>query len=146
MAINAPTGVYVLDLGLPWEDQTPQPVTSQTTWGRFDVTDWSPNGELFAGMYDVADTGVGTYALDTGQHVRLTDFGQWPVWLPDNRRLVFVSGGNAFYVVDRQTLEVRQVYSAVNDVLGPPRLTPDGSMIVFSRRVTEADIWMVTIE
>jgi Tol biopolymer transport system component len=87
-----------------------------------------------------------TYSYATSQHGRLTDFGQWPVWLPDSRRLMFVSGGSAFYIVDTETREVRQIYSTVSDVLGPPRLTADGRWMAYSRRVTEADLWMVTIE
>ena len=31
------------------------------------------------------------------------------------------------------------------DVLGPPRATADGRELVYSRRVTEGDLWLVTI-
>jgi hypothetical protein len=30
------------------------------------------------------------------------------------------------------------------DVIGPPRMSADGTQVVFSRRVTEADIWLLT--
>jgi hypothetical protein len=49
-------------------------------------------------------------------------------------------------VVDSVTREVREVFSVKRDVLGPPRLTPDGRKIVYSRRTTEADIWILTID
>ncbi|MGH7608161.1 MAG: hypothetical protein ACREME_12570, partial [Gemmatimonadales bacterium] len=68
------------------------------------------------------------------------------VWLPDSRRLLFVSGGNAFYVIDRVTKRVAQVFAVARDVIGPPRLTRDGRRMYFSRRVTEADIWLVSLE
>jgi hypothetical protein len=67
------------------------------------------------------------------------------VWLPDSRRLLFVANGNAFYVADTRTKEVRQVWAVKRDVLGPPRLTRDGRRAYFSRRVTEADIWLLTM-
>jgi WD40-like Beta Propeller Repeat len=85
------------------------------------------------------------YSFQSRTYERLTDFGQWPVWLPDNRRVLFVSGGNAFYVVDRVTKQVRQVFAVQRDVIGPPRLARDGRALYYSRRVTEADIWLVTL-
>jgi hypothetical protein len=32
------------------------------------------------------------------------------------------------------------------DVIGPPRLSRDGRRMFFSRRVTEADIWLLTLQ
>jgi len=107
---------------------------------------WSPDGERLAGSFGFGDHGVAVFTFRTGTYERLTDFGQWPVWLPDGRQMLFVSGGDAFYVVDRLTKEVRRVFSVRRDVIGPPRLTLDGRTAYFSRRVTEADVWMVTIE
>ncbi len=147
MAVNAvPTGVYVLEIGVSWEEQTPQPIVSETDWGRFLANDWSTDGGRIAGMYDDRDSGVGVHTVATGEHSRLTDFGEWPVWLPDDRRILFVSGGEAFYLLDTEGGDVRQIFSGGGDALGPPRLTADGSLVVYSRRVTEADLWMVTIE
>jgi Tol biopolymer transport system component len=76
----------------------------------------------------------------------LTDFGEWPVWLPDGRHILFVSGGKAFYIVDRETRQVRKVFTAGRDVIGPPRLTRDGRHALYSRRVTEADLWLVRLK
>jgi Tol biopolymer transport system component len=117
-----------------------------STWGSFVANDWSADGTRLAGMVGWSDKGIGYYELATGKHVRLTDFGQWPVWMPDSRHILFVSGGNAFYLVDSKTGDVRRVYSTVRDKLGPPRATADGREVVYSRRHTEGDIWLVTIE
>jgi hypothetical protein len=38
------------------------------------------------------------------------------------------------------------VYSVFRDTVGPPRLTRDGRDAYFSRRITEADIWIATPE
>ena len=84
------------------------------------------------------------YSIPSRRYRRLTSFGSWPVWLPDSRRLLFVTGGKAFYVVDRETGAARQVYAVQRDVIGPPRLTRDGRAAYFTRRVTEADIWLMT--
>jgi hypothetical protein len=37
-----------------------------------------------------------------------------------------------------------EIYSTTRDVIGPPRLTRDGRSIYFTRRVTEADVWLVS--
>jgi Tol biopolymer transport system component len=111
----------------------------------FRADSWSPDGRGLAGDVSFKDLGVLTYDFASRRYRRLTDFGQWPVWLPDGRRILFVSGGHAFYTVDRVTRQVRELYRTQWDVLGPPRLTRDGRAMYFSRRVTEGDIWVVTL-
>ncbi len=107
---------------------------------------WSPDGEYLAGDIRYQDTGVVVYTFRTRTHERLTEFGQWPVWLPDGRHILFVSEGKKFFVVDRESKEVREIYSATWDVLGLPRLTPDGRQIYYSRRISEADLWLVRLQ
>jgi hypothetical protein len=58
--------------------------------------------------------------------------------------VLFVANGNAFYVVDAASKAVQKIYSTNRDVIGPPRLTGDGRYMFFTRRVTEADIWLRT--
>jgi hypothetical protein len=48
-------------------------------------------------------------------------------------------------VVDRETGSVRQLFAVQRDVIGPPRLTKDGKAAYFTRRVTEADLWLMTL-
>jgi len=107
---------------------------------------WSPDGQRMAGMISYSDQGVVSFDFALGAFERLTTFGQWPVWLPDSRHLLFVSRGSAFHVVDRDTKEVRTVFSVSRDVLGPPRLSADGRRVAYSRRTTEADIWLLTLQ
>ena len=86
------------------------------------------------------------YSLESHKYERLTDFGEWPVWLPDSRRVLFVATGKDFYLVDSSSRQVRKVFSVARDIIGPPRLTRDGKTAYFSRRVTESDIWLVTLD
>ena len=142
------TDVFILELDGEWAEDSlvrlPQPGYPE---GRFLVTDWSPNGRYLSGMQGFLDLGGGVvvYDFETGTYDVLTEFGQWPVWLPDNRHLLFVTQGTEFHVVDRVTRETRLVYSAPRDVLGPPTLTDDGREVFFSRRHSEADIWLVRL-
>ena len=113
---------------------------------RFRVNSWSPDGERLVGHADAGSIGIATYSLRPRTYERLTDFGVWPVWLPDSRRVLFVANGNAFFIVDARTKQVQKVFSVARDVLGPPRLTRDGTTAYFSRRVTESDIWLLTLK
>jgi len=138
--------VMLFDPTRPWNEQQAETVaTPPDSLAGFAPHSWSPDGRRLAGMINALDQGIITYDLATGTYARLTDYGQWPLWLPDGRHLLFVSGGNAFYVVDRDTKAVRKVFEVSRDVIGPPQLTPDGRTMYFTRRVTEADIWLMTL-
>ncbi len=140
---NATTAI--IDPNRSSAEQTPQilpPV--QDSGPPMVVTSWSPDGTMLTGQAGYPGTGVIVYSLEEQTYNRLTDFGEWPVWLPDSRRLMFVYEGKRFFVVDRETKETEEVFSVPRDVIGPPRISGDGTQVVFSRRVTEADIWLLT--
>lgn len=119
-----------------------------STVGPLVMNSWSRDGKYLAGQILAPGglaKGIAIYSFDTRTYEKIADFGEWPVWLPDSRRVLFVSGGKTFYVADIRTKKVRKIYSATRDVIGPPRLTRDGRVAYFGRRVTEADVWMVTL-
>lgn len=113
---------------------------------RFVPNSWSPDGRWIAGQNWYTWLGVSVYAVDAQTYDRLTEFGAWPVWFPDNRRVLFVSGGREFHVVDVRTRVTKRIFSVLRDTLGPPRLTRDGREAYFSRRVTESDVWIATLQ
>ena len=113
--------------------------------GHFAVNAWSPDGRYLAGSEDYRDTGIIVHDLDGGTYEKLTDFGHWPVFLPDGRRILFVTDGHEFHVLDMRTGDVRRVYESRWDVIGPPRLTGDARWMLFTRRVTEGDVWLATL-
>ena len=84
-----------------------------------------------AGQVGLAGHGIIVYSLQSRAFERLTDFGGYPVWLPDGRRVMFVSGGRDFHVVDTRTRKVEKVFSVQRDIIGPPQLTRDGREVVF---------------
>ncbi|MFB3828140.1 MAG: protein kinase [Bryobacteraceae bacterium] len=144
MASSHQSRVCIFDPNRPWKQQTPEmlpPTDASST--RFLVNSWSPDGERLAG--EVQGQGIAVYTLRSRTYDRLADFGEWPVWLPDSRRVLFVAHGTAFYIADTRSRHVRKVYSARRDILGPPRLTRDGKTACYSRRVTESDIWLATL-
>jgi Tol biopolymer transport system component len=120
----------------------PAPGSSQLA---FTPNSWSPDGERLVGQLGLTP-GVLTYTFNSRSYERLTDFGEWPVWLPDSRRVLFGDGGKNFWVLDVLTRQTKAIYSGGRDVLGPPRLTRDGKTVYYSRRVSESDIWLMTLK
>ena len=49
-------------------------------------------------------------------------------------------------MVDVRTKATTQIFSVKRDILGPPRVTRDGRVAFFSRRNTESDIWLATLQ
>ncbi|MFN2565056.1 MAG: protein kinase [Gemmatimonadaceae bacterium] len=138
--------VYIFDPNLPPGESNRQVLTNvNDARGGFVVTSWSRDGNLIAGQVGVPGKGIAVYDLRTGTFQRVADFGEWPVWLPDSRRLLFVARGKEFHVADTRTREVRKIWSVSRDVIGPPRLTRDGRAMYFSRRVSESDVWLLTM-
>jgi serine/threonine-protein kinase len=138
---------YIIDPNQPWAQQVPQELPKpDTALSPYYMNSWSPDGHWICGGIGPADRGILTYDLRAHRYERLTDFGEWPVWLPDSRHILFGSGGKAFYIVDRETKQVKKIYTAGRDTLGPPRLSRDGRHVFYSRRVTEADIWLMTLQ
>jgi Tol biopolymer transport system component len=142
--------IYIFDPNQPWMSQSPQVLpAAPKVLSLYYLNSWSPDGQRLCGAINPRN-GILTYEFRTRRYERLTDFGEWPVWLPDSRHILFVSGpggpGRAFYVVDRVSKQVKKVYAVTRDDLGPPRLTRDGRHMFYSRRVTEANLWMVTLK
>lgn len=59
--------------------------------------------------------------------------------------MLFVSEGRGLFIFDTRSKQVRKIFSVTHDVIGPPRLTRDGKTAYFPRRVTESDIWLLTL-
>jgi Tol biopolymer transport system component len=138
--------VYIFDPNRAWTDQTPQVIPPpRDSPHEFVVNAWSPDGSRLAGQAGLGAHGIIVYSLVSRTFERFTEFGGYPVWLPDSRRVVFVAGGRNFYVLDTRTRKVDTVFSVQRDIIGPPQLTRDGREAYFTRRITEGDIWMVTL-
>jgi Tol biopolymer transport system component len=146
MESQAETNVMVFDPNRPWKEQTAEVLPPlDPPSDRFLVNSWSPDGRNLAGQVTGQHPGIAVYSLASRAYGRLTDFGEWPVWLPDSRRVLFVAHASAFYILDTSSRQVRKIFSVARDVIGPPRLTRDGRKAYYSRRVTESDIWLCTL-
>jgi Tol biopolymer transport system component len=147
LAVAYPERSMIVQAAPPGEgDPAMEPLADpDPVLGRFAVNAWAPDGRYLAGSEDYRDTGIIVHELDSGTYEKLTDFGHWPVFLPDSRRILFVTDGHEFHIVDMPTGDVQRIYESRWDVIGPPRLTGDGRWMLFTRRVTEGDVWLATL-
>jgi Tol biopolymer transport system component len=113
---------------------------------RFVPNSWSDDGRFIAGQSWYGVLGILVYSVEQQTYERVADVGEWPVWFPGRRRILFVSRGREFNVLDMATRQVRTIYSLLRPTLGPPRLTRDGRAAFYSHRLTESDIWLVNLQ
>lgn len=154
IAASGPGGIYIIDPNQPLKEQEPQvlPDNDARLQGLI-VNSWSPDFEKLAcqtGFNEAGsrpNLGIVTYSFKTRKYKRLTNYGEWPVWLPDSRRILFVSKGKYLYVIDSLSKQkpATEIFSVERGSIGPPRISPDGRFIYFTRRITEADIWLVIL-
>jgi Tol biopolymer transport system component len=101
--------------------------------------------------------GIVVHFLEMGRYEKLTDFGLFPYWMGDSRRLVFQGSGpdrsrqptnadldSKIFVVDRVTKELREVLALPGESAMAPALTADGTRLYFVRSRVESDIWMLS--
>ena len=132
-----------------WSEQTPEylPSLSDPTVA-FEAWSWSPDGKRLAGirhMFGGIHAGIGIYDLASRHYDWLTDFGDYPLWLKDNQRILFVSQGKIL-LFDTKSRKYQPVLLVTNeDVdIGSLGLSTDNRMIYFTYVETQADIWLMT--
>jgi Tol biopolymer transport system component len=148
-----------MEVGKPWQEQSPQrlpPMSDSNAWYPYS---WSPDGRRLAGGRRTAvGAGIIVYSLESQQYEKLADFGTLfdspglqldevvPVWLSDSRRLLFHRQGK-LYLIDSQSKKVREVLSVAPSGFGYGiTLSRDDRLICFSLLTTEADIWLMSLE
>jgi Tol biopolymer transport system component len=113
---------------------------------RFVPNSWSADGRWIVGQTWYGIPGFTVYSVEKRSYERVSDVGEWPVWLPDGKRILFVSRGREFSVLDIASKQVRRIHSILRPTLGPPWLTRDGRAAYYSHRLTESDIWVVNLQ
>ena len=147
---NRGQGAWIMDLRRPWSLQEPQALPAfgpPGTW--FEAWSWSHDGQRIAGHRLSTNgllSGVAVYDLRTGKYDRLTDFGNSPAWLKDDRRLLFYRE-DRLYLVDSVSRKTELVLSvAPYHITWTISVAPDNQTIYFSLVMDEADIWLARLE
>lgn len=119
-----------------------------TERGTINPRDWSPDGKWLAGNRSSAAgslPGIALYPIGTSSYRVLSDFGRGPAWLSDSRRLIFFDA-NKFFLADRVSGQVREIFSSSTAFGGPLSLTRDNRTICFTLDTHESDVWLMTIK
>jgi|RhiMetdeSRZDD1v2_1073273.scaffolds.fasta_scaffold06876_13 eukaryotic-like serine/threonine-protein kinase len=107
---------------------------------------WSRDGLSLAGdLVDKAYRRLGIYveSVESGERRRLTESGEKPVWLSDNRRVLYLKDG-ALWLIDSKSGKTSEILPA----LKPPRtletfdISPDEKFILLLEQTSESDIWL----
>ncbi len=89
--------------------------------------------------------GIFVESAESGERRRLTEFGENPVWLSDNRRLLYLDAGS---------IRLLDTATGRSSVVVPPVRAPreifyfdvsmDDAFIVVNEMSTQSDIWLMT--
>jgi Tol biopolymer transport system component len=145
---NAGGSPSIIEVEKPWTEQSPQVLPSRSDFIGWVPSSWSADGRKLAGtiLRGGAVAGVLVYNLESQQYERLIDFGSVPVWLSDNRRLLF-QHQSKLYVIDSESKQFHEVLSVAPNEFGPGVTLPqDDRLIYYSLLTTEADIWLMRLE
>ena len=112
----------------------------------FQPVSWSADGSRLAGQERRGNnprSGVAVYNLQTKEYARLTESGGRPIWLNDDRRLVYADALSA-YVIDTATTHTHELFSVRPYYTGDLTVTRDNRRLYVSVRANEADVWVAT--
>jgi Tol biopolymer transport system component len=137
---------FIMNLQNPGAGEKPLNVFVPNFSGYFQVWSWSRDGKKLAGYLinpDGSAAGIGIYFLQSDTFERLTDYGMDPVWLSDDRRLLFYNNGR-LDLVHSETKKSHSVLSVAPHSIAKRgfAVSSDDSLIYFSQTSTESNIWL----
>jgi Tol biopolymer transport system component len=138
---------YVIDANRPGAEQTPQSLADQPPPG-FIPWDWSPDGTLLVGWQPLGEQrSMVVYSFKDHRYNRFViGFGSYPIWLNDNRHVLFREEGKLF-ILDRLSGTWREILA-----LKPPShignygFSRDNKRLYYTSGSSEADIWLLKLE
>jgi Tol biopolymer transport system component len=146
---------FIVTPPLPAKESQMQLIKNvEVAGGIFQGSNWSPDAKYLSGGIASKDSGasvgVGVYDFAAGKAIKLTDDGdQFSVpFLPDSKRLIFISPRNELVVVDIATgrRRVIPVSFGVGTTVNTESIAvaPDGKTIYYGAQRVEANVWKVT--
>ncbi len=105
----------------------------------FAATAWSPDGRGLAGV--VKDAGVFVYDLRTRTYRHPAGEGDFPKWLSDSQRLVYLTA-DRLALVDTARGEPKILLSVLPDIISSFSIAPHDRAIYYDRTTAQSDIWI----
>ncbi len=138
---------YVIDANRPGSEQTPQALGGQPPLG-FIPMEWSPDGTMLIGWQPFNERrAIVVYRFAQQRYESFgIDFGAFPIWLNDNRRVLFGEGRKLF-VLDLMTKHWREVLALkAPSQIGRYALSRDNRRLYYTSGSNEADIWLLNLQ
>jgi eukaryotic-like serine/threonine-protein kinase len=139
---------FLIDLRKSWEEQTPVATPSGfDNITHFVARSWSPDGKCLAGSGYTNAIGIVElliYDIAGNRYEKLSEVGNAPRWLNDNRRLIFIYTDKLF-LVDRQSRKPQEIYTFAPKSLSGMDISKDNRSIFVSTADAQADIWLLSI-
>jgi TolB protein len=140
-----------LDLSKPWGEQKVEPLPLPA-WAdtdlRFAARDWSHDGHTLAGTMasrQRPNPSIMVYSLEKRQFEEVAQSGDAPLWLSDNRRIIYFDA-RALWLVDTRTKKRHEILTFGPSDQSGYTISPDNRTIYFSIDSTESDIWLRSVE
>jgi dipeptidyl aminopeptidase/acylaminoacyl peptidase len=139
----------IIETARPWAEQTP--VALPLIAGRgadFWPSAWSPDGGKLAGswvMKPLRHHNLHIYDFATDSYENLGIAGTRPVWLNDQRRLLYLRDGK-LRLADINAKQTREVLSPTPYSIGTACPARDNRTLYYTLQKTEADIWLWSLE
>jgi eukaryotic-like serine/threonine-protein kinase len=144
---NSETGAFIVDLDRPLSEREPVHLPPVNEEDVFLMRSVSPDGNWIAGYKRTreiwANTGIVVYSLEDEEYRVLTDYGDPPVFLNDNKHLLFMH---------RDTLKVINIDTGLQSVVSvfPEEwgvmnltITQGNTYLYFNYGMDNADIWVM---
>jgi hypothetical protein len=85
------------------------------------------------------------YDFETADFDWVTDFGYSPIWLRDNRRLIFNHQFKIF-LVNTETKKSHELFPSSHHRVSGYGLSPDNRMLYYGLTIKEADVWLLNLD
>ncbi|MGH9317949.1 MAG: protein kinase domain-containing protein [Thermoanaerobaculia bacterium] len=127
-----------------------EPLTQLAEDRRFEVRDWSPDGKRLSGTGRLFGGGccdqVVLYSSADRKYERLTESGSNPRFLPDGRRLLYLTE-SSLWLIDSVSKKKQVILPSRHDSgLLDFGLSSDGRALYIQRDLQESDIWEATLK
>jgi serine/threonine protein kinase len=146
----------IVDVNKSWHEQTPQqlpPHERMTSTMNFWVSSWSPDGNRLLGTWTNRvnlNRTISLYDFTTEQYIELANSPEFRESLGimqfvDNRRLLYQQNF-AIYLMDIETKKSKQILKSENEIFHSYHLAPEKTVLYYTRRKIEANIWLLNAE
>jgi Tol biopolymer transport system component len=132
------TGAAWVDLSVPLERRVPH-LLPPAPGAAFFPRSWSTDGRRLVGN---ASRGILLFSFDTGQYEVLSPKGDQPLWMRDQRRILWREGRGSIYWLDPGSGQSGQVIEPPPGTLFTTfDLSPDNRWLYLLSTTEEGDLW-----